>query len=221
DWIAGMPVPKADVSSGVAAVPAEDRAALETLRRGDRGSGEARSTAIRRLAATTRGAPLLLCLIDREPRPAPPRPGGRAVTRRRRGVGVRTVVGRFAPGGGGGRRGGAVAARRSILPPRGDARRGRDVFTPHPAAQCKTCHKAGEVGEAVGPDLTKIGAKYDRVGLLDQILEPSKTIDPQYVAHLLETKDGQVITGLVVEKSARQVVLKDAQDKKLRGPAPE
>src|SRR5262249_4127048 len=62
DWIAATPVPKADASSGVAAVPAEDRAALETLRRGHAGRGspdpaqEMRSTAIRRLASTTRGA---------------------------------------------------------------------------------------------------------------------------------------------------------------------
>ena len=66
------------------------------------------------------------------------------------------------------------------------------VFTTNPAAQCKSCHKAGDVGETVGPDLTKIGAKYNKPALLDQILEPSKTIEPQYTTYLLETKDGRV-----------------------------
>ena len=59
------------------------------------------------------------------------------------------------------------------------------------------------MGETVGPDLTKIGAKYNKAALLDQILEPSKTIEPQFVTYLLETKDGRVLTGLVVEKNER------------------
>ena len=103
---------------------------------------------------------------------------------------------------------------------RGDAARG--VWSSHqPGRQCKTCHKAGDVGQSVGPDLTKIGAKYDRAALLDQILEPSRTIDPQYVTHLLETKDGRILTGLIVEKGGREVALKDAQGKTIRCPATE
>ncbi len=99
--------------------------------------------------------------------------------------------------------------------------RGRLVFTTNPAAQCKTCHKAGEVGENVGPDLTKIGAKYNKAALLDQILEPSRTIDPQFVTHLLETKDGRIVTGLIVEKGVQYVALKDAQGKTIRVPRAE
>ena len=66
------------------------------------------------------------------------------------------------------------------------------------------------MGVGVGPDLTKIGAKYDKAGLLEQILEPSKTIDPAFAAYLLETKDGRVVSGLAVEKTANDVVLKDS-----------
>ena len=79
--------------------------------------------------------------------------------------------------------------------------RGRLVFTTDAAAQCKSCHKAGNVGETVGPDLTKIGAKYNKPALLDQILDPSKTIEPQYSTYLLETKDGRVLSGLAVERT--------------------
>ena len=79
--------------------------------------------------------------------------------------------------------------RRSWLLP-GDAARGRLIFTTNSAAQCKSCHKAGDVGENVGPDLTKIGTKYDKAALLDQILEPSKTIEPQYTTYMLEPRTG-------------------------------
>ena len=99
---------------------------------------------------------------------------------------------------------GDVVDRTAILALAGRRRARASVFTTNPAAQCKTCHKAGDVGETVGPDLTKIGAKYNKAALLDQILEPSKTIDPQFITYLLETKDGRVLTGLVVEKTERR-----------------
>ena len=106
-------------------------------------------------------------------------------------------------------------ARRSWLS-RGDVARGRLIFTANAAAQCKNCHKAGDVGETVGPDLTKIGTKYNKPALLDQILEPSKTIEPQYATYLLETKDGRVLSGLAVERTKDAVVLKDAQGKTIK-----
>lgn len=67
--------------------------------------------------------------------------------------------------------------------------------------------------------LTTIGKKYNRAQLLESILEPSKLIDPKYVTHLVETKDGQVLSGLLIERNANEVVLKDAQNKVFRLPA--
>jgi putative heme-binding domain-containing protein len=114
---------------------------------------------------------------------------------------------------------GDVVDRAAILALNGDAARGRLIFTANPAAQCKTCHKVGDIGESVGPDLTKVGSKYGKAALLDHMLEPSKTIDPPFVAYALETKDGRVINGLLVEKTDRAVVLKDAQGKTVRVPS--
>jgi putative heme-binding domain-containing protein len=39
-----------------------------------------------------------------------------------------------------------------------------------------------------------------------------------YITHLVETKDGRIITGLLVEKTKDAVVLKDAQAKTIRVP---
>jgi putative heme-binding domain-containing protein len=69
--------------------------------------------------------------------------------------------------------------------------------------------------------LAKIGSKYTKAILLEQILEPSKTIDPQFVAYLLETKDGRALNGLVIEKTKDAVVLKDAQAKSVTVPVAE
>ena len=91
----------------------------------------------------------------------------------------------------------------------------------NPAAQCKTCHRVGDIGQSVGPDLTKVGAKYDRAAMLDQILEPSRTIEPQY--RLLpagdEGRPGPDRAGR--REDGREVVLKDAQGKTVRVPGGE
>ena len=161
---------------------------------------------------------MLLGLIDHSPAASSLRRDVVAIARNNPQVEVRDLFERFVPEGERVKRLGDVIDRASILALGGNAARGRLVFTTNPAAQCKTCHKAGDVGDSVGPDLTKIGAKYNKAALLDQILEPSKTIDPLFVTHLLETKDGRIVTGLVVEKGQHDVALKDAQGKTIRVP---
>ena len=49
--------------------------------------------------------------------------------------------------------------------------------------------------------------------MLDTILYPSREIEPKYRTYLLETVDGQVLTGLLLKKDAETVVLKDAKNK--------
>jgi putative heme-binding domain-containing protein len=165
---------------------------------------------------TTRGALLLVGLLDHGAATDGLRREVVAISRSSEHVEVRDLFERFIPEGDRVKRLGDVIDRSAILAMAGDAKRGRTIFMANPAAQCKTCHKVGDVGEFVGPDLTKIGSKYGKPALLEQILEPSKTIDPQFVAHVVETKDGRVMTGLIVEKGAREVVVKDAQGKTIR-----
>ncbi len=161
---------------------------------------------------------MLLGAVDRSPATGSLRREAVAVARASPSIEVRDLFERFIPEAERVKRLGDVVDRPAILKIRGEVTRGRELFNTNAAAQCKSCHKVGEVGTAVGPDLTRIGAKYDRAALLDQILEPSRTIDPQFVSYSLETRDGRVMTGLVVEKNGREVVLKDAQGKTLRVP---
>ncbi len=87
--------------------------------------------------------------------------------------------------------------------------------------QCATCHTAGGTGGSVGPDLSQIGKKYTKALILENIVEPSKTIDPQYVTYVVETAAGQILTGVLVRRDDREVVLRDATDKELHVPAKE
>lgn len=75
----------------------------------------------------------------------------------------------------------------------GDARAGERVFQ---RSQCSRCHAYRGRGSNVGPDLTNIGARFDRRRLLESILLPSKEIAPMYVPWVVLTVDGQVHTGL-------------------------
>lgn len=118
------------------------------------------------------------------------------------------------------RLGGAIKEA-EILAMKGSAERGRAVFFETVGVQCKNCHKIGNEGQALGPELTLIGKKLDKPKILENILEPSKTIEPQFVSHLVETTGGEVHTGLLVRRSEAEVVLKKADGKEVAIPSAE
>jgi putative heme-binding domain-containing protein len=69
---------------------------------------------------------------------------------------------------------------------------------------------------SIGPDLSVIGSKGSRENLFESILYPSKAIADQYVTWLIETKKGLSLSGLIVEETPQQVVLRDANGKDTR-----
>ncbi len=89
----------------------------------------------------------------------------------------------------------------------GDAAEGRRVFL-SPAAACASCHRAGDEGRDVGPDLSRIGEKFDRRGLLDAILNPSAAILVGYEAHLFELENGETLTGFVSGEDGASVTVR-------------
>jgi putative heme-binding domain-containing protein len=80
--------------------------------------------------------------------------------------------------------------------------RGRQAFVD---AQCLSCHRFGNDGGSLGPELTAIGSKYDRRSLLESILEPSKALNEQYLNTTLELSDGETLTGRLVGDSPQEV----------------
>ncbi len=102
-----------------------------------------------------------------------------------------------------------------ILPLKGDAERGRVLFLAT-TTQCKNCHKVGDEGTALGPDLTSIGKARTKAELLESLLEPSLRVEPQYVQYNVATKSGRTVSGLLVRRDAHEVVLRDAQNQEVR-----
>jgi putative heme-binding domain-containing protein len=103
---------------------------------------------------------------------------------------------------------------RTILALKGDAGRGEKLFW-SPALNCGSCHKIGERGQSLGPDLTSIGKSRSREDLLESILEPSRRIEPKYAAYVVHTADGRSFTGLLVKRDAKTLLLRDAQNKEI------
>ncbi|MBG89671.1 MAG: heme-binding protein [Verrucomicrobiales bacterium] len=73
--------------------------------------------------------------------------------------------------------------------------RGRKMFA---AAGCFACHRFANEGGMTGPDLTGSGGRYNTHDLLDQIINPSKEINEQFVPIEIITLDGKKTTGIVV-----------------------
>lgn len=86
-----------------------------------------------------------------------------------------------------------------------DFGRGRDVFY---EAQCSACHRYGDQGGAIGPDLTAVAARFKRQDVLESMTEPSKVLSEQYMNTAIETEDGQLIVGRVVEETPEKVVIR-------------
>jgi putative heme-binding domain-containing protein len=91
---------------------------------------------------------------------------------------------------------------------------GRGVFD----KLCAQCHKFGAIGKEIGPDLTTMTSRLKKKDILESILWPSKTISDQFEMALIQTKAGDVISGMVQRENAQAVVMVTAQapDKPIR-----
>ena len=215
EWVSRMPKP-APADEPASKRREAELADLERLRHDDRPEG--RAEVIDRLLTSTSAAWMLMRSIDDKTLPSSAASLVIEKGARHDEVSVRDLFERFLPADQRVKRLGSLVQAEQLLSLPGDAARGKQVFFKTAGVQCKNCHRVGQDGTEVGPDLTTIGEKYNRAQLLESILEPSKLIDPKYVTYLAETKDGRVLSGLLAERDEKEVVLKDAQNKVLRLP---
>jgi putative heme-binding domain-containing protein len=72
--------------------------------------------------------------------------------------------------------------------------RGRQLYS---TVACAACHRFGNEGGSVGPDLTAVAGRFSLHDLLESIVEPSKVISDQYQAVNIRMKNGDTISGRV------------------------
>ena len=81
---------------------------------------------------------------------------------------------------------------------------GREAFA---AAKCAACHRMGNEGGSVGPDLTGVSGRFNRRDLLENILVPSKVISDRYRTFTITRRDGEELSGSIIEETDERIVL--------------
>jgi putative heme-binding domain-containing protein len=89
---------------------------------------------------------------------------------------------------------------------RGRPAEGRRLYAD---SACAACHKVGELGRAMGPDLSQIGRIRDERDLLESILFPDATIARDYETHVVEMTTGDSHVGMVKSDAPDRLVLID------------
>jgi putative heme-binding domain-containing protein len=90
--------------------------------------------------------------------------------------------------------------------------RGKHLFQ---VANCVACHKMDGVGNAIGPELTKLDEKMQSLDVLKELLDPSARINEKFQTFAFELNSGKIITGLVLEETPDRVrVVEDPLAKK-------
>lgn len=225
NWIRQMPqdTPKSDAdkeksthetTTKLRQAEAADLALLKTTE-----SEIAQRELVDRLLGSTSGAMLLLRSVDRRELPAAAAVMTIEQANSHKDLTVRDLFERFLPAEQRIKRLGSAVMAEQILSMQGDSVRGKRLYFESTTVSCKNCHRIQQEGKEVGPELTTIGKKLTRAQILESLLEPSKFIEPKFVTYLAETTDGQILTGLLLNKDEKEVVLKDAQDKLVRIPS--
>jgi putative membrane-bound dehydrogenase-like protein len=89
--------------------------------------------------------------------------------------------------------------------------RGREVYLNAEKAGCVKCHRLGDQGGKVGPELTGAGRRFSKIHLIESILEPSRVIAPAFRNLSVRLKDGQELIGVRVAETESLLTLGDAQ----------
>lgn len=93
---------------------------------------------------------------------------------------------------------------------KGDPSKGQEVFK----KACASCHKLFGEGNEIGPDLTSTDRK-NRDWAIANIVDPNSIVRPEFQSHVLETHDGAILTGMLVESTPDRVTLITADNERM------
>ncbi len=216
------------VRAVAALVPADYETWAEEIALSD-APNEVRSEAVRMMARTVKGLTMILDRAEKGQWPAD----------------LRMLASTLADSAGGGGRGrgagpapdpAAMAALRDraakVLPPAGargtgpipsfrtldrdfppNLESGRRVFEIE--GTCAACHSLGGPKRA-GPDLSAIGDKFGKQGLLDALVNPSEAVAPEYQVWTLKTRTQGELSGILVEDTPDRVVVSTGSGEPIR-----
>lgn len=89
---------------------------------------------------------------------------------------------------------------------RGNASAGRALYQSGKGI-CIACHRIGDLGQEIGPNLSKIGAIRVERELIESIIFPNNNIARDYDQHAVLLADGSTALGLITARSAAGITL--------------
>jgi putative membrane-bound dehydrogenase-like protein len=96
----------------------------------------------------------------------------------------------------------------------GDPVRGRQVLEDVERSLCLKCHRVGDRGERIGPELSGVGGRFGRVTIIESILDPSRGVAPGFETVSAALADGRVISGVRAAETERTVTLGDQEGRR-------
>ena len=75
---------------------------------------------------------------------------------------------------------------------------------------CATCHKLGNEGHEVGPDLHGALGNKTKDALIIDILDPNREVDPRYAVYQAITTAGRTVTGILAVETPASITLRRA-----------
>jgi uncharacterized protein len=91
---------------------------------------------------------------------------------------------------------------------KGNLENGIAIYKKH----CAQCHKHGELGVAIGPNLTGM-AVHPKHEILMNVLDPSRSVESNFRIYQVLTADGKVINGMLAGESANSIRIINTQGK--------
>ena len=98
----------------------------------------------------------------------------------------------------------------AVLKLKGDSKLGAVTFEKN----CSTCHRVGEIGVNVAPDISDTRPK-TAAQLLGDIIQPNRAIDSNFIGYQLLLKDGTAVSGLLAAETSTSLTVKQPGGKVL------
>ncbi|QGJ70576.1 L-sorbosone dehydrogenase [Planctomycetales bacterium 10988] len=99
----------------------------------------------------------------------------------------------------------------------GDPQRGEAIYR-RAELNCMQCHAIGGAGGKVGPDISGIGGSAQVDYLVESLVLPNSKIKENFHSVVVLTDEGQVLTGIQVQKDDEILTLRNAENKEIEIP---
>ena len=101
-----------------------------------------------------------------------------------------------------------VAEYQKVLDLKASVARGAEVFK----KKCSVCHRVGDTGHKVAPDLASVQNKSPS-DLLISILDPNREAQPNFNTYNVVTDSGKLYNGIIADETANSITLRRAEAK--------